>query len=77
YRAFREHRESLNFSREVVRRLVIPTYMGLIRQVDDQLGRLFQHMRACGRWDDTLIDFTSDHGDYLGHHGLREKEYLL
>ena len=50
YRAFREHRESLNFSREDVRRQVIPTYMGLIRQVDDQLGRLFQHMRASGRW---------------------------
>ncbi|WP_033966792.1 sulfatase-like hydrolase/transferase, partial [Pseudomonas aeruginosa] len=77
YRAFREHRESLNFSREDVRRQVIPTYMGLIRQVDDQLGRLFQHMRASGRWDDTLIVFTSDHGDFLGDHGLGEKEFLL
>ncbi|WP_324272433.1 sulfatase-like hydrolase/transferase, partial [Pseudomonas aeruginosa] len=29
------------------------------------------------RWDDTLIVFTSDHGDFLGDHGLGEKEFLL
>lgn len=77
YQAFQQHQESLNFSREDVRNTVIPTYMGLIRQIDDQLGRLFDHMQGSGRWDDTLIVFTSDHGDYLGDHGLGEKEFLL
>ncbi|MCP1643202.1 arylsulfatase A-like enzyme [Pseudomonas citronellolis] len=77
YKAFQQHQESLNFSREEVRNTVIPTYMGLIRQIDDQLGRLFEHMQSSGRWDDTLIVFTSDHGDYLGDHGLGEKEFLL
>lgn len=77
YAAFRQHQESVNFSREEVRLNVIPTYMGLIKQVDDQLGRLFDYLQSNGRWDDTLIVFTSDHGDYLGDHYLGEKEFLL
>lgn len=77
YVAFRQHQESLNFSREEVRLKVIPTYMGLIKQIDDQLGRLFDVLQSNGRWDDTLIVFTSDHGDFLGDHGLGEKEFLL
>ena len=77
YNAFRQHEESLNFSRDEVRMNVIPTYMGLIRQVDDQLGRLFDFLQSNGRWDDTLIVFTSDHGDFLGDHYLGEKEFLL
>lgn len=77
YTAFRQHEESQNFSRDEVRLNVIPTYMGLIKQVDDQLGRLFDLLQSTGRWDDTLIVFTSDHGDFLGDHFLGEKKFLL
>ena len=77
YQAFRQHQESQNFSRDEVRLTVIPTYMGLIKQIDDQLGRLFDFLQSTGRWDDTLIVFTSDHGDFLGDHFLGEKEFLL
>jgi arylsulfatase A-like enzyme len=48
--------------------------MGLIRQLDDWLGRLFGRLEKLGRLDDTLILFTSDHGDFLGDHWLGEKE---
>ena len=51
-----------------------PAYMGLIKQLDDWLGRLFAHLEKAGRLDDTLIFFTSDHGDFLGDHWLGEKE---
>lgn len=74
--AHMNHIESRNFSREDVRRNVIPAYMGLISQIDDQLGQLFAWMGENGRMDDTLIVFTSDHGDYLGDHWLGEKEML-
>jgi arylsulfatase A-like enzyme len=74
YAAYGRVRESLSFAREEVRRTVIPTYMGLVKQVDDQLGRLFQFLEAQGRFDDTLIVFASDHGDYLGDHWLGDKE---
>jgi len=72
--AFMNHTESKSFQRDEVRQTVIPTYMGLISQIDHHLGRLFAEMAARGRLDDTMIVFTSDHGDYLGDHWLGEKE---
>ncbi|MHA3977511.1 alkaline phosphatase family protein [Halovulum sp. GXIMD14794] len=62
------------FTRDEVRQRVIPAYMGLIAQIDDQIGRLMAFMDETGRSKDTLIVFTSDHGDYLGDHWLGEKE---
>jgi len=72
--AFREHAESLAFSRDDVRDTVIPTYMGLVKQLDDHLGRLIQGLKDLGQDQETLIVFTSDHGDLLGDHWLGEKE---
>jgi arylsulfatase A-like enzyme len=48
--------------------------MGLIAQLDDELGRLFATLERSGRWADTLVIFTADHGDFLGDHWLGEKE---
>lgn len=74
YAAFMLHEESINFSRDEVRHTVIPTYMGLVKQIDDHLGRLLDVLKEAGRIGDTMIVFTSDHGDYLGDHWLGEKE---
>jgi len=74
YQAYRQHPESESFAREDVRQAVIPIYMGLIRQIDDHLGRLFRFLAEKGLDKNTLIVFTSDHGDYLGDHWLGEKE---
>ena len=64
------------FSREEAIRKVVPTYMGLIKQIDDQLGLLFAFMQERGLLDTTTIVFTSDHGDYLGDHWMGDKEYF-
>lgn len=72
--AFMNHAEGRNFSDQAVREAVIPAYMALIRQLDDEIGRLMAELEALGRLEDTLIVFTSDHGDYLGDHWLGEKE---
>ena len=74
FREFFQHRVSQSFSREEVRREVIPVYMGLIKQIDDQMGVLFRFLDERGLFDNTLIVFTSDHGDYLGDHWLGEKD---
>ena len=74
YRAFMDMRVSVNFSRDEVREKVIPAYMGLIKQLDDQIGVLMQFLREQGHENDTMIVFTSDHGDYLGDHWLGEKD---
>lgn len=76
YAAFLQERYSLAFSRDEVRNRVIPAYMGLIREVDDHLGRLFAFMDKNDLIDNTMVIFTADHGDYLGDHWLGEK-YLF
>ena len=73
---FRTRMASKTFSRNEAREKVIPAYMGLITQIDDQLGILFEFMEERGLLDNTMIVFTSDHGDYLGDHWLGEKEYF-
>ncbi|MFY1709422.1 alkaline phosphatase family protein [Tritonibacter scottomollicae] len=72
--AYQDLRFSRAFARDEVRDRVIPAYMGLIAQIDDEIGRLMRWLEAEGHADDTLIVFTSDHGDYLGDHWLGEKE---
>ncbi|MGP9788781.1 sulfatase-like hydrolase/transferase [Roseinatronobacter sp. NSM] len=74
FKAFMEGRIGKSFSRDEVREAVIPAYMGLIKQCDDQMGRLFAWLKETDRWDDTLIVLTSDHGDYLGDHWMGEKD---
>ncbi|WP_340108206.1 sulfatase-like hydrolase/transferase [Pikeienuella sp. HZG-20] len=74
YGAFMSNQIGRTFSREGVRETVIPAYMGLIKQCDDQMGRLFAWMEQTGAMEETMIVATSDHGDYLGDHWLGEKD---
>ncbi|HWM47202.1 MAG TPA: alkaline phosphatase family protein [Xanthobacteraceae bacterium] len=76
YGAFMDHMVSRQFSRDEVRKEVIPVYMGLIKQIDDQMGVLFRFLEDNGYFENTMIVFTSDHGDYLGDHWLGEKEFF-
>ena len=49
------------------------TYSGLMSEIDDQLGRVFDYLKQSGQWEDTLIVFTCDHGEQLGDHHLLGK----
>jgi arylsulfatase A-like enzyme len=49
------------------------SYFGLITEVDDNLGILFEALKSSGQWDSTLIIFTSDHGEQMGDHWLINK----
>ena len=73
-KAFTDHVDSRTFHRDDALDIVRPVYMGLVKQLDDHLGRVFQALEETGRMEDTLVVFTSDHGDYLGDHWLDEKE---
>jgi arylsulfatase A-like enzyme len=50
------------------------TYYGLVREVDDQIGRIVEHLKRTGQYDRTLIVVTSDHGETLGEHYVWGKE---
>jgi len=49
------------------------TYYGMMTEVDDRLGEVFAYLDATGQWNDTLVIFTSDHGEQLGDHHLLGK----
>ncbi|KAK4934885.1 hypothetical protein LTR10_023958 [Elasticomyces elasticus] len=49
------------------------TYYGMISRLDDQFGRIVDKLDALGLWDETVTMFFTDHGEYLGDHGLIEK----
>ena len=74
FKMFMEEDVALTFSKQGTRETVLTGYMGLIKQIDDQLGELFNFLDDLGKTDETMIVFTSDHGDYLGDHWLGEKE---
>ncbi len=74
YGAFMKHQVAQTFSKPGGRDTMLPAYMGLITQIDDHLGRLFDWLKERGQDKDTMIVFTSDHGDYLGDHWMGEKE---
>jgi len=76
YRELMQRRVSQAFARDDVLRTVVPVYMGLIKQIDDQIGKLLEFLRARGQLENTIIVFTSDHGDYMGDHWLGEKDYF-
>jgi len=56
-------------AREELSRM-IDRYDESILYIDDQLGRLFQQLKARGVLDNTIIVLTSDHGESWGEHGM-------
>lgn len=57
------------FDEATVRR-AIATYYGMVSYVDALIGRVLAALREAGHEDDTLVIYTSDHGEMLGEHGL-------
>ncbi|KAH7149841.1 putative sulfatase [Dactylonectria estremocensis] len=49
------------------------TYYGMITRLDHQFGRILDKVDTLGLWNDTVTMFYTDHGEYLGDHGLIEK----
>jgi arylsulfatase A-like enzyme len=52
-------------------------YHAQLSSIDAQVGRLVRLLEESGLLEDTLIIFTADHGDMLGHHNMVEKGIRL
>ena len=52
-------------------------YLAEVRYVDDQVGRIVDHLKVRGLYDETLIVLTSDHGEELWEHGGYEHGHTL
>ena len=53
------------------------TYYGMISEVDHQIGRIVAALKASGGYENTLIVFTSDHGEQLWDHWMLGKESIF
>tara|TARA_B100000405_G_C16623865_1_gene388737 strand:- start:116 stop:913 length:798 start_codon:yes stop_codon:yes gene_type:complete len=51
-------------------------YYGMIAELDDNLGIVFDTLEKTGQWEDTLIVFSADHGEQLGDHYLVGKGHF-
>jgi uncharacterized sulfatase len=60
----------IDFMDERNTRELIAAYYGMVSLMDHHIGRILDHLQDAGLLDDTLIIYTTDHGDYLGNHGL-------
>jgi arylsulfatase A-like enzyme len=58
---------------EVEAKQDMATYYGMISFMDEQIGRILDALDKKGIAENTLIVFTSDHGHFLGQHGLWHK----
>ena len=54
-------------------RKIAAAYCGMITFMDEQIGKTLDLLERTGRLDNTLIVFSTDHGHFLGQHGLLEK----
>jgi len=51
----------------------ISEYYALVKEVDDRIGQILDKLDELGLTENTLLIFTSDHGEMLGSHGMRGK----
>lgn len=51
-------------------------YAELTKKVDAQIGKVLQALKESGKWDNTIIIFTSDHGDMDASHKMEHKVVL-
>ncbi len=58
-------------------REIIAKYSGSISAIDFQIGRIISALKAKGEWENTLIVFTSDHGDSMGDFSQLGKGTML
>lgn len=51
-------------------------YLGAVKCIDDNVGKIVNYMKSQDLWENTIVIFTTDHGEYMGEHGLMEKNNL-
>ena len=61
YKMFMEEQVGITFSKQGTRETVLPRYMGLIKQIDDHLGDLFDFLDQEGKTDETMMKIDKNH----------------
>ncbi|MBC7239746.1 MAG: sulfatase-like hydrolase/transferase, partial [Chloroflexi bacterium] len=58
---------------EATLRRIMPAYYGMVKCIDDNVGRILKELRKHNLLEKTIIVFTADHGDLCGEHGRLNK----
>jgi len=56
---------------------IVANYYGIISQLDEAIGSVLQTLDELDAAKDTIVIFTSDHGDMCGSHRMMDKHYIL
>jgi len=48
-------------------------YLALTSHIDESVGKIIQKLKEIGKYEETIIVFTSDHGEHMGDHGRIQK----
>ena len=59
---------------EVVVRCALASYYALVSSLDAQIGRILEAINTSPLREDTVVIYTSDHGEMAGHHGIWQKQ---
>ncbi len=71
----RDNQNPFAVTADEARSIIALTY-GMITMIDDAIGRVLERLDDLDLAEDTVVIFTSDHGDYMGDHGLMLKLLL-
>ncbi|OXM16320.1 sulfatase-like hydrolase/transferase [Paenibacillus herberti] len=55
----------------------VARYYGIVSQMDDAVGMILQTLAELGEDENTIVIYTSDHGDMCGGHRMMDKHYIL
>jgi arylsulfatase A-like enzyme len=56
---------------------MVARYLGEVALIDHQVGRILQGLDDLGLAENTLVVYSSDHGDLCGAHGMIDKHYVM
>lgn len=71
----RDNQNPFAVTEEEARQIIALTY-GSISMIDDAIGKVLKQLDTLGLAENTIVIFTSDHGDYMGDHGIMLKLLL-
>ncbi|MEX3015275.1 sulfatase [Gymnodinialimonas hymeniacidonis] len=71
----RDNQNPFAVTEDEARAIIALTY-GMITMIDDAIGRVLHQLEELGLAENTVVIFTTDHGDYMGDHGLMLKLLL-
>lgn len=56
---------------------IVAKYHAIITQIDSIVGIVMNKLKETGNYDNTIVVYTSDHGDMCGSHGMFDKHYIM